>query len=74
MMPAKRRARVCIRGNDSAHINAAVLGLMRAVENLFRTERRLGPCCYRQEPAVRMVALNAMERLRECLNEQGGAE
>jgi len=66
-----RKARLNVRPNASALVNAQAMRLVRAVDGIFSTETRVSPCTYRQDGMVRVIAKDACERLRWMLGQKG---
>lgn len=67
-MKQLNRARNNVRPNSTALLNAKVLRLVTAIEDMFATELPVGGGAYRQDSMLRVIVKDLSNRLRFTLD------
>jgi hypothetical protein len=72
MAAYRKRGRTPVKPTDVPVIEAAVVALVRSIEDLFETETWVGACTYRQNPTLRVVVRERAERVARLFLKRGG--
>ena len=71
MAAYRKRGRTPVKPTDVPVIEAAVVALVRSIEDLFERETWVGPCTYRQHPTLRIVVRDRAERVARLFLKRG---